>query len=67
MLSKPPIGVSPKDVWLEERLFELSRAVYEYMCWEHDPDREFHSTNNLEWPVPKWISEMKWVISEMEQ
>lgn len=28
---KPPLGVMPRQIWLEKRMQELSRAIYERM------------------------------------
>ena len=30
---KPPLGLSPKMLWQEERMQELARAIYEYIMW----------------------------------
>jgi len=27
---RPPLGVKPEIIWLEERITDLSRALYEY-------------------------------------
>ena len=29
---KPPLGVTPENIWIEQRISELSRAVTEYMA-----------------------------------
>jgi len=29
--SKPPLGPSPKVIWYEQRIVELSRSIYEYV------------------------------------
>lgn len=28
---KPPLGVMPRDIWIQHRMVELSRAIYEYI------------------------------------
>lgn len=31
MLEKPPIGIIPKKIWIEQRINEIRRAVNEYI------------------------------------
>lgn len=45
--SKPPIGVMPHIIWLEKRITELSRALYEYFMNGYYDDNTY-----------KWLMEL---------
>ena len=32
MEERPPLGVIPKVLWYEQRIFDLSRAIHEYVA-----------------------------------
>lgn len=47
-IQKPPLGVMPKYIWLEKRMMELTRAIYEY------------SLLPSQWPIINtWIKELE--------
>ena len=31
-IKKPPLGVMPKEIWIEKRKLDLSRAINEYVA-----------------------------------
>lgn len=45
--SKPPLGVMPHIIWLEKRITELSRALYEYFTNGYYDDNTY-----------KWLMEL---------
>lgn len=45
--SKPPLGVIPHIIWLEKRITELSRALYEYFTNGYYDDNTY-----------KWLMEL---------
>ncbi len=44
---KPPLGVMPKDIWIEKRIQELSRAIHEY------------TNQGLNENIGEWINELR--------
>lgn len=55
MMDKPPLGVTPKEIWSEnnkrERIQDLTRALYEYSHWKED-----EITREL---MQKWTQELQ--------
>ena len=54
-LGKNPLGVKPKEIWLEERILDLSRAIYEYL----NEYGNFNSNN-----IIAWVTELKQLLEE---
>lgn len=53
-LTRPPIGIMPKEIWLENRLDEIRHAAGRYL-------------NDLR-PVPdQWLEEIDWILEELSK
>jgi len=49
---KPPIGIIPEELWKEQRLNDLAKAIMRYV-------KDFREV------PPKWISEYNKIINEV--
>lgn len=50
---KPPLGLTPRNIWLSERLFDIKEAIKRYL----DED----------YPIPnKWIEEYNELVNLLE-
>jgi hypothetical protein len=47
-MDKPPIGVMPRSLWINQRREDLARAIYEYLIYS--PESQC---------IEVWIEEMK--------
>lgn len=52
---KPPMGVMPQKLWLEDRIQELTRVMHEYA-----------RINNFE-PLQKWLCELEQRLIDREE
>lgn len=52
---KPPIGVMPRKLWLETRIQDLGRAIYEY------------TQAKIYEPVNEWLEELQGLVEERER
>lgn len=54
MGKRPPLGLMPKDIWIEQRLEDVMAAI----------DRRLE----IKSPIPsEWIEEYNWLLTETEK
>lgn len=59
-LKKPPVGLMPKKLWMEERIYELACALVRYS------ERSWLYNDNYK-TMMTWISEMAYLMEEVNK
>lgn len=58
---KPPVGVMPRNIWLEKRRDDLSRAVTEYFAYYAKTGKE------QDWAmISRWVAELALITAELK-
>ena len=72
-LIKPPIGVPPRQIWINQRVTDLARAIYEYLNHKYFVANYKHNYSVANYKHPneidqnkllEWIHELELMIHE---
>lgn len=59
---KPPIGIKPRYIWLEERAIELSRVIYDYTKYNINTSTKNYQTYKN---IKEWLNELNQILDEL--